>query len=151
MERQLSLKLKILSSGKGQSSSLKKHLSSKKEQKLKQKNQEKQPISELLPKIKEEPKLKSLSLENNAQEKQISGTKALKENIPEKQNPKEGLLIDNLITIEELAVILRLAPQTIRNWIALGKIPYVRIGRRSFFQQRSLQKWLNRKEEPLWQ
>ena len=62
-----------------------------------------------------------------------------------------GLLFDNLITVEELAVIFRLAPQTIRNWIALGKIPYVRIGRRSFFQQRSLQKWLNQKEEPQWQ
>ena len=66
-------------------------------------------------------------------------------------NKPTGLLFENLITIEELAVIFRLAPQTIRNWIALGKIPYVRIGRRSFFQQRSLQKWLNQKEEPQWQ
>ena len=61
-----------------------------------------------------------------------------------------GLLFDNLITVEELAVIFGLAPQTIRNWIALGKIPHVKIGRRWFFQERSVQEWLNRKEEPQW-
>ena len=63
-------------------------------------------------------------------------------------------LFDNLIgviTLEELAVIFRLAPQTIRNWIARGKIPHVRIGRRYFFQKRSLKRWLNQKEEPLWE
>ncbi len=61
---------------------------------------------------------------------------------------------DNLIgviTLEELAVIFRLAPQTIRNWVARGKIPHVRIGRRYFFQKRSLKRWLNQKEEPLWE
>ena len=156
MERQLSLELKVLSSGKRQNSSLKKHLSSKKEQKPKQKNSKSLSVSRLLPKTKKELKLKTLSLESNTQEKKISGINALKENAPEvkiqrEKFPSKGLLIDNLITIEELAVILRLAPQTIRNWMALGKIPYVRIGRRSFFQQRSLQKWLNRKEEPQWQ
>ena len=63
-------------------------------------------------------------------------------------------LFDNrigLVTVEELAVIFRLSPQTIRNWVALGKIPHVKIGRRRFFQKRSLQRWLNRKEEPQWQ
>ena len=62
-----------------------------------------------------------------------------------------GLLFDNLISVEELAVIFRLAPQTIRNWIALGKIPNVKIGRKHFFQERSLKRWLNRKEKPLWE
>ena len=60
-------------------------------------------------------------------------------------------LFDNLITVEELATIFRVAPQTIRNWIARGKIPYIQIGRRNLFQRRSLQKWLNQKEEPLWE
>ena len=57
---------------------------------------------------------------------------------------------DNLINVEELAVIFGLASQTIRNWVALGKIPHVKIGRRWFFQKRSLQEWLNQKEEPRW-
>ena len=68
-------------------------------------------------------------------------------------NPPEdsGLLFDNLITVEELAVIFRLAPQTIRNWVAQGKLPYVKIGKRNMFLTESLQEWLNRKEEPQWQ
>ena len=66
-------------------------------------------------------------------------------------NDKSGGFIENLISVEELAVIFRLAPQTIRNWVALGKIPYVKLGRRHFFQQGSLKRWLNQKEIPLWQ
>ena len=62
-----------------------------------------------------------------------------------------GVLFDNLITTEELAVIFRVSSQTIRNWVALGKIPHVQIGRRNLFHKRSLQQWLNRKEEPLWE
>ena len=58
---------------------------------------------------------------------------------------------DNLITTEELAVIFRVSPQTIRNWVARKKIPYVQIGRRNLFQVRRLQQWLNQKEEPLWE
>ena len=62
-----------------------------------------------------------------------------------------GTLFDNLITVEELAVIFGLAPQTIRNWVALGKLPYVKIGKRNLFLVRSVQEWLNRKEQPQWQ
>lgn len=62
-----------------------------------------------------------------------------------------GLLFDNLITTEELATILRVHSQTIRNWVARGKIPHIQIGRRNLFQKGSIQKWLNQKEEPLWE
>ena len=64
--------------------------------------------------------------------------------------PGSGLIFDNLISVEELAVIFGLAPQTIRNWVALGKIPHVKLGRKHFFQERSVQEWLNQKEEPQW-
>ena len=57
----------------------------------------------------------------------------------------------NVITVEELAVLFGLAPQTIRNWVAQGKLPYVKIGKRNMFLKGSLQEWLNRKEEPQWQ
>ncbi|MCY4513214.1 MAG: helix-turn-helix domain-containing protein, partial [Bdellovibrionales bacterium] len=56
-----------------------------------------------------------------------------------------------VITTEELAVIFGLAPQTIRNWTAQGKLPYVKIGRRNLFLMRSIKRWLYRKEEPLWE
>ena len=62
-----------------------------------------------------------------------------------------GLLFDNLITVEELAVVFGLAPQTIRNWVAQKKLPYVKIGKRNMFLVGSLQKWLDRKEIPRWQ
>ena len=57
----------------------------------------------------------------------------------------------NVITVEELAVFFGLAPQTIRNWVAKGKLPYVKIGKRNMFLRRSVQEWINRKEEPQWQ
>ena len=63
----------------------------------------------------------------------------------------QAMFFDNLITVEELAVVFGLAPQTIRNWVALGKLPYVKIGRRNLFLKGSLQKWLNRKEKSQWQ
>ncbi|MDE0092588.1 MAG: helix-turn-helix domain-containing protein [Oligoflexia bacterium] len=63
----------------------------------------------------------------------------------------QTVFFDNLITVEELAVVFRLAPQTIRNWVAQGKLPYVKIGKRNMFLIGSLQRWLNRKEKSLWQ
>ena len=65
--------------------------------------------------------------------------------------PVSGPLFDNLITVEELATIFRVTPQTIRNWVARGKIPHIQIGRRNLFQKGSIQKWLNQQEEPLWE
>ena len=155
MEKQLGFELKNLYSGKKKNSSWEQNSSGKKEQKPKR-NERKQLVSELLPKIEKELKLKSLILEDNAQEKKLSEASTLKENTSEVETSKENLpdkevLFDNLISVEELAVIFRLAPQTIRNWVALGKIPHVKIGRRHFFQQRSVQEWLNRKEKSQWQ
>ena len=87
-------------------------------------------------------------------EEEITEENPLEKTPPNEHSPKKELLFDNrigIITVEELAVIFRLAPQTIRKWISYGKIPHVRIGRRYFFQKRSLEKWLNQKEEPLWE
>ena len=74
----------------------------------------------------------------------------LKESVCGERQP-QTLFFDNLITVEELAVIFGLAPQTIRNWVAQGKLPYVKIGKRNLFLTGSLQEWLNQKEEPQWQ
>ena len=62
----------------------------------------------------------------------------------------QGVFFENLITVEELAVVFGLAPQTIRNWVAQGKLPYVKVGKRNWFLVGSLQKWLNQKEIPQW-
>ena len=81
--------------------------------------------------------------------KKSAGSKVKKISCRSKQ--PQALLFDNLITVEELAVIFGLAPQTIRNWVALGKLPYVKIGKRNLFLKGSLQEWLNRKEKSQWQ
>ena len=35
---------------------------------------------------------------------------------------------DDLLTVEEVCEITRLAQRTIRSWMASGRLPYVRIG-----------------------
>ena len=145
MERQLSLELKVLSSGKQQHSSPTKHLSSKKEKKPEQKKQERKSIFELLPKTKEELKLKSLSLEGVKAEEN-----SLKEAPPDVQSPKEELLFENLVSVKTVAEILGLAPKTIHNWVYLRKIPYVKYGQKVMFRPKSLKAWLNRKEIKSW-
>ncbi|MDE0119156.1 MAG: helix-turn-helix domain-containing protein [Bdellovibrionales bacterium] len=166
MEKQLSFEFQILSSGKQQYSSLKKHLSSKKDKKPKQKleegkkqnlqalvekdrqtdrkSREKQPIRELLPKIKEEFKLKTLSLEG------VKTEDTLKETSPDVHSPKKEMLFENLVSVETVAEGLRIAPKTIHNWVYLRKIPYVKCGQKVMFRPKSLKAWLNRKEIKSW-
>ena len=99
-----------------------------------------------LSKFKKSFRMKALSLEGVKTEEN-----PLEKTPPNELSPKKEQLFDNLITTEELAVIFRVSPQTIRNWVARRKIPYVQIGRRNLFQWRSLQQWLNQKEVPLWE
>lgn len=56
------------------------------------------------------------------------------------------LLFENLISVEELAGALGLAPQTIRNWVAMRKIPFLRVGGKTRFRRQSIEAWLERKE-----
>jgi excisionase family DNA binding protein len=37
---------------------------------------------------------------------------------------------DELMTVAEIAAILKLNPQTIRNWIDAGTLPHLRLGQR---------------------
>ena len=148
MEKQLSFELKVLSSGKQQYISTRKHLSRKKEKKPKRKNQGEQLIIELLPKVKEGFKLKTLSLEEVKTEKNT-----LKEASPNVHSPKGEKLFDNqinLVSVKTVAEMLGLAPKTIHNWVYLRKIPYVKCGHKVMFRQKSLKAWLNRKEIKSW-
>ncbi len=56
-----------------------------------------------------------------------------------------------LLTVEQLAGALGFAPKTLRNWVALREIPFVRIGRRTMFRIESIGTWLKRKESKPWQ
>ena len=79
-----------------------------------------------------------------------SSLSKLKESACSSKKP-QAVFFDNLITVEELALVFGLAPQTIRNWVAQGKLPYVKVGKRNMFLKGSLQEWLNQKEVPQWQ
>lgn len=56
-----------------------------------------------------------------------------------------------LISVEELASELGLAPKTVRNHVARRSIPFVRIGRRTMFRLASIEAWLERMEKKPWQ
>ena len=176
METQLSLKLDILSSGKQQNSSLKKHLSSGKKvrQKRKQtfiiksqkkergfekskkygqlslsikKNQRTQAVSELLSKPEKGFKLSSDFL---SLEGVKTETSSLKETPPNVHSPEKEQLFENLVSVETVAEMLGLAPKTIHNWVYLRKIPYVKYSQKVMFRPKSLKAWLNRKEIKSW-
>ena len=98
-------------------------------------------------------KEKDIKTSQKSQSKDLSkklSLSKLEESACSLKQPK-AVFFDNLITVEELAVIFGLAPQTIRNWVALGKLPYVKLGKRNMFLKGSLQEWLNRKEKSQWQ
>jgi excisionase family DNA binding protein len=61
--------------------------------------------------------------------------------------PALGALSDNLglMTVENLAAALGKAPQTIRNWVAQRRIPFVP-GRPVMFRRASIEAWLEKQE-----
>ncbi len=60
---------------------------------------------------------------------------------------KKGLFFDNLINLRELSEFLEISPKTIRNWMSMRKIPFLKIGRNVYFPNDKLEKWLQQKEK----
>ncbi len=50
--------------------------------------------------------------------------------------------MDELLTVSDVAALLKLNEQTVRNWIDGGKLPAIRIGRRVRIKQRDLEQLL---------
>ncbi|MCZ0933009.1 MAG: helix-turn-helix domain-containing protein [Oligoflexia bacterium] len=59
---------------------------------------------------------------------------------------KLDAFFDNLIRIEELADYIGVSQKTIRNWVAMRSIPFLRIGRKTFFRYEKISGWLQTKE-----
>lgn len=55
-------------------------------------------------------------------------------------------LFEILLTVDDVANVTGFAPQTIRNWVALRQIPFLRIGGKTRFRRRSIEAWLEQKE-----
>lgn len=62
----------------------------------------------------------------------------------------EAVFFDNLIGVDIVAEVLGVAPKTIHNWVSARCIPFIRVGRRVMFRPKSLELWLNRKENKPW-
>lgn len=64
----------------------------------------------------------------------------------------DNRLFENLelLTVCDVATLLHKAPQTIRNWVAQRKIPFIP-GRPVMFRRKSLEAWLEKKEHKSWQ
>ena len=150
MEKQLSFELKILSSGKKKNSSLKKHLSRKKEQKLKQKNLDKWLINKLLPKKEKELNLKSLSLDKLVQKDFLSELKTLGKSNPKKQVSKKELLfekrIHKLLSTKEASGLLGVSENALRILVCRKKVNAYKLGSRLKFKLDDLAGCLQQKE-----
>jgi excisionase family DNA binding protein len=48
-----------------------------------------------------------------------------------------------LMTVEETAAYLRLAPWTIRHWVCEKKIPFVRLGRSVRFRRKDMERFVS--------
>ena len=59
-------------------------------------------------------------------------------------------LFDNLMDVETTAEVLGVAPKTVRKWVSIRFIPYLKVGRRVMFRPKSLELWLNKKENKSW-
>ncbi len=56
--------------------------------------------------------------------------------------PGRKVKMDKLLTIDELAEALSVKKSTIYQWVHLGLIPYIKVGRLLRFKEGNIQKWL---------
>jgi excisionase family DNA binding protein len=55
---------------------------------------------------------------------------------------------DNVLTIEELSVYLKIPKSTLYKLVREGKIPSQKVGRHLRFHRESIDEWLKRENEP---
>ncbi|MGD0229844.1 MAG: helix-turn-helix domain-containing protein [Syntrophorhabdales bacterium] len=55
---------------------------------------------------------------------------------------------DNVLTIEELSVYLKIPKSTLYKLVREGKIPAQKVGRHLRFLRESIDQWLKRQNEP---
>jgi len=49
-----------------------------------------------------------------------------------------------LLTIDEVAPVLKIRPVTVRRLIASGKLPYIKIGKRYMFSDKNIESFIAR-------
>lgn len=56
--------------------------------------------------------------------------------------------MEQLLTVNELAVILKVSPWTIRSWCSQRYIPYFKLGGAVRFRASELERWLKKNISP---
>lgn len=56
--------------------------------------------------------------------------------------------MSKLLTVEEFADAVGLSPKTIRQWVWMRRVPYVRVGRAIRFRRETVEEILNRGTVP---
>ena len=139
MDKQLSLELENLSSGKLKNTTLKKPLSSKTKHKLKQ------PVSELLQKKETKPTLKSLSLKGVKTEEHT-----LKKAPPVVHGSKKEMFflnrIHKLLSTREASGFLGVSENALRILVCRKKVKAYKLGSRLKFKIEDLMSCLQKKE-----
>jgi len=54
--------------------------------------------------------------------------------------------MEKLLTIDELAKVLSVKKSTIYQWVHMGLIPHIKVGRLLRFREEDIQKWLISKQ-----
>ncbi len=60
--------------------------------------------------------------------------------------PGRKTKMDKLLTIDELTVVLTVKKSTIYQWVHLGLIPHIKVGRLLRFKEADIEKWLASRE-----
>jgi len=63
-----------------------------------------------------------------------------------KNEPGRKVKMEKLLTIDELAKVLSVKKSTIYQWVHLGLIPHIKVGRLLRFKEGNIQKWLISRE-----
>ncbi len=60
--------------------------------------------------------------------------------------PGRKVKMEKLLTIDELAEVLTVKKSTIYQWVHLGLIPHIKVGRLLRFKEGGIKKWLASKQ-----
>jgi len=57
------------------------------------------------------------------------------------------LVVDNLLTVQDVAEMLRVSPKTVRRLVARRGLPHIRFGRVLRFERGDVFRWLQARKE----
>jgi excisionase family DNA binding protein len=62
--------------------------------------------------------------------------------------PWEAEILTKLLSVKELAILLGVHRVTIYDWVSQRMIPFVKVGARTMFDPREIERWLRERSFP---